>query len=213
MWVATSGANTVSETDAATGALVATIVVGTFPEAVSSDGTRVRVTNANSNTVSEIDAATGVVVATIGVGSLPGGGSSDGTYVWVTKANSNTVSEIAGRGLQRPGRRPGAHHGTLPGLSERDRLSDPDLAHPVQPGPGPQEGTRHVDRDRLRHRGQAQRPDRVTFTKVVVVDATTITAKATVSSSATLGTALAVTATDDDAAGYGTATAKLLTIT
>jgi hypothetical protein len=56
-------------------------------------------------------------------------------------------------------------------------------------------------------------PTGVSFGKAVVVDATTITAKATVSSAATVGTGLAVTVTNDAAAGYGTATAKLLTIT
>ncbi len=56
-------------------------------------------------------------------------------------------------------------------------------------------------------------PAGVTFTNVVVVNATTINATATVSATATVGTNLAVTVTNNAAAGYGKATADLLTIT
>ena len=56
-------------------------------------------------------------------------------------------------------------------------------------------------------------PAGATFTNVVVVNATTITAIATVSSTATVGTNLAVTVTNNAAAGYGKARADLLTIT
>ena len=56
-------------------------------------------------------------------------------------------------------------------------------------------------------------PAEATFTNVVVVNATTITAIATVSSTATVGTNLAVTVTNNAAARYGKAHADLLTIT
>ena len=77
-------------------AVVKTIPVGSAPEGVSSDGTRVWVANFGGGTVSEIDASTGTVVKTITVGSEPEGVSSDGTHVWVANSNGGTVSEIDG---------------------------------------------------------------------------------------------------------------------
>ena len=79
---------------ASAAAVVKTILVGSGPEGVSSDGTHVWVTNSGDGTVSEIDAASGTVVNTIPVGSYPAGVSSDGTHVWVTNYDDGTVSEI-----------------------------------------------------------------------------------------------------------------------
>jgi flagellar basal body rod protein FlgF len=56
-------------------------------------------------------------------------------------------------------------------------------------------------------------PSGTTFTNVVVVNSTTMTALLTVSATATLGTKLPVTVANNATAGYGMATAKLLTIT
>ena len=87
--------NTVTELDASTGAVVQTIGVGSYPYAVSSDGTHVWVTNVFDNTVTELDASTGAVVQTIGVGSFPIGVSSDGSHVWVANNRGDTVTELA----------------------------------------------------------------------------------------------------------------------
>ena len=67
VWVANDNSDTVTELDAATGAVVQTIAVGSEPYGVSSDGTHVWVTNGGSDTVTELDAATGTIVQTITV--------------------------------------------------------------------------------------------------------------------------------------------------
>jgi hypothetical protein len=56
-------------------------------------------------------------------------------------------------------------------------------------------------------------PSGVGFSSVVVVDATTITANMTVAATATPGTNLPVTVTNDAAAGHGKVTANVVTIT
>ncbi len=56
-------------------------------------------------------------------------------------------------------------------------------------------------------------PSGVTFSKVKVVNSTTISATMTVSGSATTGTGLSVTVTNNATAGYGKVTADVLTIT
>jgi YVTN family beta-propeller protein len=95
--VVNEGANSVTELDASTGAVVQTIGVGNFDDAVSSDGIHVWVANSGDNTVTELDASTGAVVQTIGVGSGPEGISSDNADVWVANygsGNGNTVTEL-----------------------------------------------------------------------------------------------------------------------
>jgi YVTN family beta-propeller protein len=98
VYVVNELSNSVSVIDAATNTVIATIPVGTQPAgvAVSPDGSRVYVTNANSpdfsqpGTVSVIDAATNTVIATIPVGTTPGGVSvtPDGSRVYVANAFS-----------------------------------------------------------------------------------------------------------------------------
>lgn len=56
-------------------------------------------------------------------------------------------------------------------------------------------------------------PAGVTFTNVDVVNATTMKAKATIAATATVAVAVALAVTNNAAAGYGKATAKLFTIT
>ncbi len=86
--------------NAASGTVIRTILVGSEPWGVSSDGTHVWVTNVGEEgTVSEIEASSGTVIRTIPIGSGPVGSdpdgvSSDGTHVWVTNASYGTVSEI-----------------------------------------------------------------------------------------------------------------------
>ena len=91
-----NGGTTVTELDAATGAVVNTIPVASDGLAgASSDGIHVWVTNYYSDTVTELDAATGAVVNTIPVASDGlAGASSDGTHVWVTNIGGGTVTEL-----------------------------------------------------------------------------------------------------------------------
>ena len=53
----------------------------------------------------------------------------------------------------------------------------------------------------------------VSFTSIIVVNPTTITATMKVASTASTGTSLPVTVTNNATGGYGRVTAKLLTIT
>ncbi len=75
-----------------------TVGVGNHPTevAVSPDGTRAYVTNADSKSVSVIDTATNTVVATVGVGNHPTAVtvSPDGTRAYVTNSASKSVSVI-----------------------------------------------------------------------------------------------------------------------
>jgi hypothetical protein len=56
-------------------------------------------------------------------------------------------------------------------------------------------------------------PSKVTFTNIVVVNSTTITATMTISAKAAVGTNLPITVTNSSAGGYGKATGDVLTIT
>jgi YVTN family beta-propeller protein len=100
---------TVSVIDTASNTVVKTIVVGLHPTgmALSPDGTRVYVTNANSDTVSVIDTATDVVANTIEVGQLGPGRvpllgsapnavtvSQDGRTLYIANAAENAVAVV-----------------------------------------------------------------------------------------------------------------------
>src|ERR1700730_3486747 len=103
-YITTSTFNSVSVIDTATNKVAATISVGVTPfgVAVTRDGSKVFVVNANfpSNSVSVIDTATNMVTATIPVGSgdVPepraAAVTPDGSKVYVTNANVDTVSVI-----------------------------------------------------------------------------------------------------------------------
>ncbi len=101
VWVGSSDANSVTELDASSGAVIQTIGLEGAPTAVDSDGTDVWVTSQICNPecnqpgiVTEIAAATGAVIQTIGVGINPDSVSSDGTNVWV--ANEGACSPCQG---------------------------------------------------------------------------------------------------------------------
>jgi YVTN family beta-propeller protein len=98
VYVANSGAGTVSVIDEATNAVTATITVGSDPDAVAVNSTAgtVYVTDGGAGTVSVIDEATNAVTATITVGSDPDAVAVDpsaGT-VYVSNFGSGTVSVI-----------------------------------------------------------------------------------------------------------------------
>src|SRR5579863_9252342 len=69
VWVANFDSDSVTELDAATGALVQVITGSSYqfhsPAAISSDGTHVWVANIDGGSVTELDAATGALVQVI----------------------------------------------------------------------------------------------------------------------------------------------------
>lgn len=73
---------------------IATIPVGTSPNAVALDTRAVWVANSGSDNVSRIDPITNKVVATIAVGNSPNGVAVDARAVWVANFKSNSVSRI-----------------------------------------------------------------------------------------------------------------------
>jgi streptogramin lyase len=100
VWVANSGGDSVTELDAATGALVKVILGAryqfNYPDAVSSDASHVWVANYYGDSVTELDAATGALVkvlsgARYGFG-FPDAVSADGSHVWVT-SRGDSVTE------------------------------------------------------------------------------------------------------------------------
>ncbi len=114
--------NTVTELDASTGAVVASIAVGSYPHGISSDGTHVWVANqgecspaCSGNAVTELDTSTGAVIQTIFVSPFPLSGiSSDGTHVWVT--SSDYIGSSAGELDASTGAPVGGADGGIPGV-------------------------------------------------------------------------------------------------
>jgi YVTN family beta-propeller protein len=100
VYVGNALGNSVSVIDTASGIVVATIPVQSYPAGVAftPDGTSVYVVNKNSNNVSVIDTASQTVVATVPVQSNPIGvamaRTSNGTFAYVTNSGSNTISVI-----------------------------------------------------------------------------------------------------------------------
>lgn len=100
VYVANTGAGTVSVVDAASLAVRATITVGKGPGpvAVSADGTQVLVPNSGDATVSVIDATSLTVTATIAVGGAPGtpavGSGPDSGRAYVPVAEAGTIAVI-----------------------------------------------------------------------------------------------------------------------
>jgi YVTN family beta-propeller protein len=99
-YVTNYGDNTISVIDTNTNLVLATIPVGTTPDAVAvtPDGTRIYVTNLGSNTVSVIDTATNLVLTTFDMNQPTSVEiSPDGTWAYVTSylSSGNTISIIA----------------------------------------------------------------------------------------------------------------------
>jgi YVTN family beta-propeller protein len=89
----------VSVVNTATNAVVSTVPAGNVPTgdaAVSPDGARLYLTNANEDTVSVIDLATSAVTATISVGITPDrvAVSPDGSHVYITTLGDRAMSVI-----------------------------------------------------------------------------------------------------------------------
>ena len=105
VWVANFGGDSVTELNAATGALVQVITGSSYqfrsPAAISSDGTHVWVANDNVNgSVTELNAATGALVQVIsGQGfDQPSAVSSDGRHVWVANIDGSVTELDAATG-------------------------------------------------------------------------------------------------------------------
>ena len=97
------GGNSVTELNAATGALVQVINDSSdgFSDparGISSDGSHVWVASEDDDSVTQLDAATGALVQVInGDGyefNSPDAISSDGTHVWVTNYDDVSVTEL-----------------------------------------------------------------------------------------------------------------------
>ncbi len=103
---ATQWNNTISELNATTGALVASIPVGNAyvagvtsgsqPFDISADGTNTWVTLKCQNAVAKVNSSTGAVVGytSLPAGALPQGIVADGTDVWVAESGLAQVQEI-----------------------------------------------------------------------------------------------------------------------
>jgi hypothetical protein len=99
VWAANSFGSSVTELDAATGALVQVISGSSdgfsHPDAISSDGTHVWVAN-RGDSVTELSAATGALVQVISGSSYgfdePDAIASDGTDVWVANVGGQSVT-------------------------------------------------------------------------------------------------------------------------
>ena len=91
---AMAGAGAVWAIDAATGAVVARVLVGKHPaHVVASDGRTAYITNGGDNTVSVLDTTAQRVIGVIPVGASPHG-LRDGKQVWVANLKGGTVSVI-----------------------------------------------------------------------------------------------------------------------
>jgi YVTN family beta-propeller protein len=102
IYVADFVAHNVSVIDGTTHAVVATVPVGSDPDALAVDGTDVFVANYASQNTSVIDGTTNKVVATIPGGSEPSALAVDGPDqdVFVANYGSSNVSEINGTTYQ-----------------------------------------------------------------------------------------------------------------
>ena len=105
VWVTSPGGGSVTELDAATGALVRVLKGHRYrfnqSHAAASDGLHVWVVNSPQNgggSVIELDAATGALVKVLDGSAYgfnyPEGIAWDGARVWVANANSDSVTEF-----------------------------------------------------------------------------------------------------------------------
>jgi YVTN family beta-propeller protein len=107
VWVSDVADDRVLRIDPATGAVVTSIDVGTFPHSLElgTDG-RLWVTNFLDGTVSQIDTDTDAVVTTIPVGIRPGGVMFDHGSLWVAVYQEATLRPPRPGILERPSLRP-----------------------------------------------------------------------------------------------------------
>jgi YVTN family beta-propeller protein len=87
-------ANSVGAITSSSGALRATVPIGTSPSALAAGDGAVWVANYDAGTVSRIDPTTDAVVQTIPVGSTPSGIAVGAGAVWVANNYGGTVSRI-----------------------------------------------------------------------------------------------------------------------
>jgi hypothetical protein len=95
IWTANYYAETVTEVQASSGALVGTYSVGEEPLGLAFDGANMWVANSYSGTVTKLQVSNGAVIGTYAAGSDPAGLAFDGVNIWVTNAaNPGTVTKI-----------------------------------------------------------------------------------------------------------------------
>ncbi len=95
IWTANYYAETVTEVQASSGAVVGTYSVGEEPLGLAFDGANMWVANSYSGTVTKLQVSNGAVIGTYAAGSDPAGLAFDGVNIWVTNdANPGTVTKI-----------------------------------------------------------------------------------------------------------------------
>jgi len=94
IWVANSGADSLTKIRANDGFVLGQFSVGSKPFFPVFDGANVWVTNLNGNSVTKVRASDGVTLGTFAVGLRPVGITFDGANVWVTNAADNTVMKL-----------------------------------------------------------------------------------------------------------------------
>ncbi len=135
---AMAGAGAVWAIDAATGAVVAKVLVGKHPAhvVVASDGRAAYITNGGDNTISVVDTASQRVIGVIPVGASPHGLriTPDGKQVWIANLKGGTVSVVdtesrkqvsqiaAGKGPAQVGFTPDGRFGFV-SLSEENKVA------------------------------------------------------------------------------------------
>ncbi len=92
VWVANTGAGTVSKIDPVANTVLATVTVAASPWAICFGAGSVWV--ACNGSVKRIDPLTATVIATITIGASSSGIDFDGTYIWASSETAGNVSKI-----------------------------------------------------------------------------------------------------------------------
>lgn len=85
---------TINKIDPATGAVVASVVVGSYSEFPCFDGTHLWVPSNFQNALYKIDVTTNLVVDIVPTGMIPFGCVFDGAYVWVSNFGDGTMMKV-----------------------------------------------------------------------------------------------------------------------
>ncbi len=94
IWVANSGAASVTKVRASDGSVQGTFAVGTTPTGVAFDGANIWVTNQGSNNVTKLRASDGALQGTFNVGFQPQGIAFDGANIWTANTFTGNVTKL-----------------------------------------------------------------------------------------------------------------------
>ena len=100
LWVANTGAGSVSRIDQQTQTVTQTVPVGAGPVALTVLGQDVWVVNSLSATVSQVSTQTNTVVAMVEVGSEPSAITAGFGWLWVTNQGDATITRIDPKGIR-----------------------------------------------------------------------------------------------------------------